>query len=129
MWLSLLKFNWGKWLPYIAGAVLIAYIAYVEVQLEDARADKKYAEDNVVLINNEYDRIADSYDLLEITYDVREEYHSKTIQELTKAHEKTVDRAVHIAITREGIRNASSKDDGNISRVLSDALDSLRMYE
>jgi len=134
MWTKILGMfggNWMKLVPYAAGAIVMlglsGYIWWINDDLEDAIEDKQYAENNVVLVTNEFDRLHNSHIQLGSDMIKQEKYYVNTMVAITEAHEKEIVRAVETAKMKERIKNVKTEDDGPIARVLGDTLDDLRV--
>ena len=109
-------------------AAAIAVVISLQVRLSEAEEAQKYAEDNVVLVTTEFDRLQAGHERLTKELEEQEWYYEDTVDTLIEAHQEEIKRVTKVTIMIERIRNATPKEDGNISSVLGNTLDSLRMY-
>ncbi len=106
----------------------VAVVISLQVRLSNAEEAQKYAEDNVVLVTTEFDRLQAGHERLTKELEEQEWYYEDTVDTLIEAHQEEIKRVTKVTIMIERIRNATPKEDGNISSVLGNTLDSLRMY-
>ena len=114
------------------GVAVIAiggYMWYLSSSLDSALADKKEAEDNVVLIVREFDNLYLIHEIAIANSEKDKEFYRYNVVELKKNHEVEIDRAIYNTKMREEVRHANPKDDRNISNVLRNTIESLRMYK
>ena len=113
------------------GAVVVGicgYIWYLSSSLDSALVDKKYAEDNVVLVTYEFDRLYSVHSSL-VEDTVRQKlYMEQSMAAIKEAHEVELNRAIQMAKMRGRITNVSNEDDGEVANVLSGTLNAIRMY-
>ena len=120
-------------IKYIIGgvvvAVLVGYIFVQGLRLDGAIVDKKEAENNVMLVNAEFDRLYTKQEKLEDDMEDQKKYHKFEVDLINKRHVIELDRAVIAAGIRGGLVNVNEEDDGNVSNILNDTLDALRLYK
>ena len=120
----------GKIVAYAVGiAILLGYIFILKGNLETAIEEKKYAEDNVVLVTREFDRVLGAHDMLVVDRQKDKEFFEFSTSVLVEKHQKDLAEVIAKTTIIEGIKNANDKDDGNISNVLNSTLDALRMLD
>ncbi len=129
---TVLGFLGGAYGKIIGIGVLVAsvlgYWWYLTSSLDSAREAQKYAEDNVILVTYEFDRLYGAHTKLIGDAEKQVELHKASVVALKKAQKVELARAIKLAEIRGRINNVREEDDGNVSRVLSDTLDALRLY-
>lgn len=128
--LGFLKSGIGKGLALALVVLSVGtYIYVLNGKLESATKDKKYAEDNVLLVTTEFNRLYDLQAKLEADVAKQEKDHAYEISVLKKRHKRELIRTTELAKINEGIKNVKPEDDGPVANVLNDTLDALRVYE
>ena len=127
--LGLVKSNAMKYLG-TGGAVLVVLIYWyiLQTRLENALEAKQYAEDNVVLVTTEFDRLYDRYGELTSVYDKEVASNAQTVNRLNVLHAKELERVIATTTIKTKIKDVKDEDDGNVSNILSTTLDALRLY-
>lgn len=128
--LGFLKSGAGKGLAIALVVLSIgAYIYVLNGKLDSAIEDKKYAENNVLLVTAEFDRLYDLQTELEADVAKQEKDHAYEIGILKLRHKQELIRTTELAKINEGIKNVKEEDDGPVANVLNDTLDALRVYK
>lgn len=122
-----------KSIKFMVGGVIILaigiYIFILTNKLDSALEEKKQAENNIILITNEFYRLNDLKDQLEKDIIDQKLYHAYTVKVLKQRHDLELHRTTEMVKIKEGIRNVKEEDDGPVANILNDTLESLRLYK
>jgi len=128
--ISFFKSGMGK--VVIIGTVVLGIGTYIFIltnKLDSALEEKKYAENNVILITTEFDRLYDLQTQLEADVIKQQQDHEYALVVLKKRHKREILRTTELTKINEGIKNVKPEDDGTVANILNDTLDALRVYK
>ena len=108
---------------------ILGYIWYITYQLDNALVGKKQAEDNIILVTNEFDTLHTKHTNLEVDYKKQTRYHKQSIAILKLKHAKDIQQERDVTKIKTEILNVKSEEDGDISIILSDTLNALRLLK
>jgi len=117
------------------GAIIIVvvgfsfYITSLKSDIQDEINLRKEAENNVVLISREYEILNSSYEQLEVDYVEQAQYNMIAMQILKDLHVKEIRFREKITKIKTEIKNVEPNEDGEISNILNDTLNALRLLD
>ena len=118
----------GVAIALVLGAVTL-YIKILNGRIEDALDGKKQAENNIILVTKEFDILYSRHTNLEADYDEQKEYHAYSIKLLNARHKKDLIQVKNITKIKTEIANVKAEDDGEVSTILNNTLDSIRLLD
>jgi hypothetical protein len=112
--------------------ILILLVAMLVVQYkynDSLKEDLKTSKINTAMVAKEFYDLHDGHEVLKVQYDDQEQYYKESIELLNINHKEEIVRATKITSIKTRIEDVKDEDDGNISNILSNTLDALRLYE